>query len=156
MSTQDAPFPVAPPVLGAPPRVLLVRAPYCRGVVDGLTEGARRILSRSEVTELDVAGALELPQAIRLLASRFDAYVALGCVIRGETDHYEHVCREAMSGLMRVALDHALAVGNGLLTVATLAQATARSGRDGPNKGAEAAVAALMQLNILRQFEATA
>jgi 6,7-dimethyl-8-ribityllumazine synthase len=155
MSTQDAPLPVAPAMAAGPVRVLVVRAPYYRKIVGGLTQGALGILRQAgcEVRILDVAGALELPQAIRLSlesVGRFDAYVALGCVIRGETDHYEHVCREAMAGLMRVGLDHALAIGNGLLTVSSLAQAVARSGGDGHNKGAEAAVAALMQVNVAR------
>ena len=66
---------------------------------------------------------------------RYDGYVALGCVVKGETDHYEFVCREAMAGLTAVALQFALCLGNGLLTVATLAQAEARSSRDGAQQG---------------------
>ena len=106
---------------------------------------------------LDVAGALELASAVRLALRgkrRYDGYVVLGCVVQGETDHYEHVCREAMSGLTQVALQFALCLGNGLLTVATEAQALARAGADGPNKGAEAAVAALVQLRAARWLEA--
>ena len=106
---------------------------------------------------LDVAGALELAVAIRFAArgtKNFDAYVALGCVVRGETDHYDHVCREAMAGLTRVALDHGLCIGNGLLTVHDQAQAVARSSGDGHNKGAEAAAAALRQLDAARRLGA--
>ncbi len=80
--------------------------------------------------------------------------MALGCVVRGETDHYEHVCREAMGGLMQVALQFGLALGTGLLTVDTVAQAAARSGHDGHNKGAEAAVAALLQVGAARRLGA--
>ena len=157
MSTRDAPLPIAPQLDGDLPRVLVVRAPYYRDVVDGLTAGAARILhdAAARVEIADVTGALELPQAIRLAvagARPFDGYVALGCVMRGGTDHYEHVCAQAMAGLMRVALDHALAVGNGLLTVSALDQAVARSGADGHNKGAEAAVAALTQIRLARRL----
>ncbi len=106
---------------------------------------------------LDVAGAFELPQAIRIAlrgARRFDGFVALGCVVRGETDHYEFICRATMDGLMQVALQFGLALGTGLLTCDTLAQAEARSGRDGHNKGAEAAAAALLQIGAARRLGA--
>ncbi len=80
--------------------------------------------------------------------------MALGCVVRGETDHYDHVCREAMSGLMHVALAFGIALGSGLLTVHDIAQAIARSGQDGHNKGAEAAVACLRQVDAARRLGA--
>jgi len=155
MSTADAPLPAAPRVSGPNPHVLIVRAPYYVDIVDGLRDGAGRILGEAgaDFDVLDVSGALELAMGIRFAArgtKRYDAYVALGCVVRGETDHYDHVCREAMAGLTRVAHDQALCIGNGLLTVHTEAQAVARSGPDGHNKGAEAAVAALVQLNAAR------
>lgn len=159
MSTRDAPLPRAPKPSGAAARVLVVRAPYYTKVVDGLRDGALRLLGEAGAASevMDVAGALELASAIGFAARgrrRFDAYVALGCVVKGETDHYEHVCREAMSALTRVALDHSLCVGNGLLTVATEAQALARSRADGHNKGAEAASAALRQLAVARALGA--
>jgi 6,7-dimethyl-8-ribityllumazine synthase len=106
---------------------------------------------------LDVAGAFELPQAIRIAtrgARRFDGFVALGCIVRGETDHYEFICRASMEGLMQVALQFGLALGTGLLTCDTLAQAEARSGKDGHNKGAEAAAAALLQIGAARHLGA--
>jgi len=155
MSTVDAKLPAAPKLAGRPPRVLVVRAPYYTAIVDGLRDGALRIVGEAGGTAdvLDVAGALELAAAIQFAVKgdrNYDAFVALGCVVKGETDHYEHVCREAMQSLTRVALDHALCVGNGLLTVATEAQAIERSGADGHNKGAEAAAAALIQLRAAR------
>ncbi|MBC7800945.1 MAG: 6,7-dimethyl-8-ribityllumazine synthase [Gemmatimonadaceae bacterium] len=155
MSTVDAPVPAATAVPGAPPHVLLVRAPYYRDVVDGMTAGAARILADAGATHdtLDVLGAFELAQAIRLVlrgSTRYDAYVALGCIVRGETDHYDHICRESMAGLMNVALQYGLALGTGLLTVHDLTQAVARSGADSHNKGAEAAAAALRQVAITR------
>jgi 6,7-dimethyl-8-ribityllumazine synthase len=155
MSTADAPMPAAPILEGAPPRLLIVRAPYYTAIVDGLRDGAVRILTEAGASfeVLDVAGALELAAAIRFaqVGNRiYDGYVALGCVVRGETDHYDHVCREAMAGLTRVALDGPLCLGNGLLTVHSEDQALARSSQDGHNKGAEAAVAALLQIRAAR------
>jgi 6,7-dimethyl-8-ribityllumazine synthase len=161
VSTADAKLPAAPRLPGPPPAVLIVRAPYYQGVVDGLTEGAARILDEAGARHetLDVAGAFELAQAIRIAVSvaraggrRFDGFVALGCVVRGETDHYDFICQASMQGLMQVALDHAVALGTGLLTVDSLAQAEARSGQDGHNKGAEAAVAALVQISVARRL----
>ncbi len=156
MSTADAALPAAIRIEGAAPRVLVVQSPYYREIADGLLHGAERILKQASaiIDVLDVAGALELPQAIEIAARRgaaYDAYVALGCVIRGETDHYDHVCRTAMSGLMDVALRHGLATGNGLLTVHTRAQAEARARHDGHNKGAEAAAAALGLVVVRRR-----
>ncbi len=159
MSTVDAPLPAAPAVPGAPPHLLLVRAPYYREVVDGMTRGAQRILAEAGATHdiLDVAGAFELAQAVRLAlrgTQRFDGFIALGCIVRGETDHYDHICRESMSGLMQVALQYGVAMGTGLLTVHDIGQAVARSGADGHNKGAEAASAALRQVAVSRQMGA--
>lgn len=159
MSTLDAPLPTAHAVPGSAPHVLIVRAPYYRDVVDGMTRGAERILVEAGATHdlLDVAGAFELPQAIRLVLrgkARFDGFVALGCVVKGETDHYEFLCREAMAGLMNVALQFGLALGSGLLTVHNIEQAIARSSDDGHNKGAEAAAAALLQITAARMMGA--
>lgn len=159
MSTIDAPLPKAPNVPGSPPHVLVVRAPYYRAVVDGMTAGAERILRDASATyeTLDIAGAFELAQAIRIAlrgTTRFDAYVALGCIVKGETDHYEFICRESMAGLMNVALQYGIALGSGLLTVHNLAQAEARAGPDGHNKGAEAASAALLQVAAARHLGA--
>src|SRR5690349_20172782 len=102
MSTVDAALPRAPRLEGSPPHLLVVRAPYYREVVRGLADGAVRILREAGASfeTVDVAGAFELPQAIRIAireaSARFEGYIALGCVVRGETDHYDHICREAM------------------------------------------------------------
>jgi 6,7-dimethyl-8-ribityllumazine synthase len=156
---EDAALPSAPQVEGPPPHVLVLRAPYYRDVVEGLTQGAERILRQAGATfeTLDVAGAFELPQALRIAlrgSRRFDGYVALGCVVRGETDHYDHICRETIAGLMAVALQFGVALGQGVLTVHRLDQALARSGQDGHNKGAEAAAAALGQVSAARRLGA--
>jgi 6,7-dimethyl-8-ribityllumazine synthase len=159
MSTEDAPLPAAPKVEGAAPHLLVIRAPYYKGVADGLLDGAERILREAGATSevLDIAGAYELPQAIRLAVrgrKHFDGFVALGCIVRGETDHYEFICRATMEGIMSVSLQFGLCVGTGLLTCDTLAQAEARSSMDGFNKGAEAAAAALLQINAARRLGA--
>ncbi len=159
MSTEDAVLPAAPRVDGPAPHVLIVRAPYYQEIADGLLDGATRILRDAGATFalIDVAGAYELPQAIRLALrgnQRFDAYVALGCVVKGETDHYDHICRETIRGLMSLSLQFGLALGQGVLTVHRLDQARARSSANGHNKGAEAAAAALVQLHVARGFGA--
>jgi 6,7-dimethyl-8-ribityllumazine synthase len=159
MSTADAEPPAAHRLGGLPPHVLVVRAPYYRAVVNGMSDGAARILQEAGATfeVLDVAGAFELPQAIRIALrgdQRFDGFVALGCVVKGETDHYDYLCAETMSGLMHVALHYGIALGSGVLTVHSIDQARARSGPDRHNKGAEAAAAALLQIAAARRFGA--
>jgi 6,7-dimethyl-8-ribityllumazine synthase len=160
MSTKDAERAPVPSLHGQPPAVLLVRAPYYRDIVGGLSDGAVRILVEAGrvITIVDVAGAFELPQAIRLAlnsSTPFDGFVALGCVIRGETSHYDHICDATMTGLMDLALTHGVALGTGLLTVENAAQAEARAqGPGGSNKGEEAAIACLGQIAIARRFPA--
>jgi 6,7-dimethyl-8-ribityllumazine synthase len=159
MSTSDAPIPKAPSLEGPPPKILIVSAPYYSHVVDGMLSAAQSILAetRAQVTLVEVSGAYELPQAVALACKSkagFDGYVVLGCVVRGETDHYEFICGAVMSGLMDVALDNTLCLGTAVLTVDTLAQAVARSHETGANKGAEAAVACLKQIVIARRFAA--
>jgi 6,7-dimethyl-8-ribityllumazine synthase len=155
LSTIDAPAVRAPQVRGAAARVLVVRAPYYQAVVDGLSAGAGGILAQAgaRVEVVDVAGAFELAQGVRLAVAGgrgYDGFVALGCVVRGETDHYAFICAASMNGLMQVALDHGLALGTGLLTVDRIEQALLRSGDDGHNKGAEAAAACLRQIDLAR------
>jgi 6,7-dimethyl-8-ribityllumazine synthase len=159
MSTADAPLPLAPQVPGAAPNLLVISAPYYKQVVDGMLAPAREILAQAhaELTIVEVAGSYELPQALAIAVRagrRFDGYIALGCVVRGETDHYDFICGAAMDGLMRVATDHAICLGTALLTVDTLEQALARSAETGPNKGAEAAVACLKQIALARSLAA--
>jgi len=140
-------------------RVLLLRSTFNAPVVDGLLEGARRALEElgvADVSTLDVPGAFELPLAARVAAEtgRFDAIVALGAVIRGGTDHYEHIAREAAAGLMRVSLETRLPVGFGVLTVSEEAHALERAAPGPANKGAEAARAAVATAVALRALRA--
>lgn len=157
MSTADAPARAAPRLPGA--RLLLIQAPYYAEVVGGMRAGAERAAAEAGalIEVADVAGAFELAAALRMaLASGrgWDAFVLLGCVVKGETDHYDHICREAMAGVGRIAAETGCALGFGLLTVHTIEQALARSRDDRHNKGAEAAVAALMQAALRRRWGA--
>jgi 6,7-dimethyl-8-ribityllumazine synthase len=139
-------------------RVAVLRARFNPRVVDGLVAGAEAALTEmgvGHVVIVDVPGAFELPVVAKAAAAsgRFDAVVALGAVIKGGTDHYEHIAREAASGLMRAALDTGVPVAFGVLTVAKKQHALERSrpGRD--NKGAEAARAAVLAALALRQLD---
>jgi 6,7-dimethyl-8-ribityllumazine synthase len=103
---------------------------------------------------VEVPGALEVPVAIRLAAESgaWEGYVALGCVIRGETTHYETVCNDSSRGLLLLGVDRGLAVGNGILTCETMAQAEVRADPDGMDKGGGAATAALHLIALARRF----
>jgi 6,7-dimethyl-8-ribityllumazine synthase len=133
-------------------RVLLVEARFHAHINDLLLAGARAALEAAgaEATHLVVPGALEVPPAIAIAHAsgrgRFDAYVALGCVIRGETTHYELVAGESCRGLMDLGARERLAIGNGILTVEDEAQAIARADPAQGDKGGGAAVAALTLL----------
>ena len=155
MSTADALAPIVPVVPGSAPHVLIIRAPYYRDIVDGMTTAAEALLAEANATveTIDVAGAYELPQALRIALrgkQAFDGFVVLGCVVRGETDHYDYICSTAMNGLMNVAVQYGICLGTALLTVDTIAQAEARSAETGSNKGAEAAAACLRQIALAR------
>lgn len=157
MSTADAPERATPRVEGAPPRLLLIQAPYYDKVIGGMRRGAERVAAEAgaSLEVVDVAGAYELPAALRMAINAgkgWDGFVLLGCVVRGGTDHYDHICREAMSGVMSITAETGVAVGYGLLTVHSLEQAEARAKEDGYNKGAEAAQAALMQVGLRRKW----
>jgi 6,7-dimethyl-8-ribityllumazine synthase len=140
-------------------KVVILRALFNQPVVDGLVEGALAALdemgtARANVMVVDVPGAFELPLAAQTAArsQHCDAIVALGAVIRGETDHYEHIARAAATGLADVALKEGVPVGFGVLTVRAAAQARARAGPGGENKGAEAARAAVAMVHVLRNL----
>jgi 6,7-dimethyl-8-ribityllumazine synthase len=137
-------------------RVAVIVSRFNEEVTTRLLDGAREALRRravpdSRVDVVWVPGAFELPVAAEAAAAseRYDAIVALGCVIRGETAHFEYVAGEAARGLGNVALAHRIAVGFGVLTTETLDQALARAGGEAGNKGAEAAEAALQTADAL-------
>ncbi|WP_417829937.1 6,7-dimethyl-8-ribityllumazine synthase [Thalassospira sp.] len=145
------------------PHILIVDAPYYTHIVEDLVKGAAATLEAGGATwdRISVAGAFEVPISIRYAVQsmdelatgpRYDGYLALGCVIRGETTHYDHICEEANRALMQLCLDYNLAIGNGILTVENEAQALARAKADEKNKGGEAARAVLRQIEVQKHF----
>ncbi|MDT1063386.1 6,7-dimethyl-8-ribityllumazine synthase [Paracoccus sp. CPCC 101403] len=138
-------------------RLLIVVAPYYRQIADGLIAGAKAIAAEAGATVdlVEVPGALEVPTAIGLAASRglYDGYVALGCVIRGETTHYDTVCNDSSRGITLLGLD-GHCIGNGILTVENYDQAAVRADPEGQNKGGGAAAAALHLIALKRNWEA--
>jgi 6,7-dimethyl-8-ribityllumazine synthase len=143
-------------------RAVVLCSRFNAKVVDGLLAGCREALLEMGldagcVEVLEVPGAFELPLAARAAAEsgRCDLVVALGAVIRGETDHYEHIAREAASGLAAVALESGVPVGFGVLTVGEEAHALARSAPGPDNKGREAARAAVAMVGVLRRLRGT-
>ncbi len=144
------------PAISPAPRVLIVAAPFYRAVADGLIAGARAVLDAAVAQHelIEMPGALEIPVAIRLAAESgaFEGYVALGCVIRGETTHYETVCNDSSRGLMLLGVERGLAIGNGILTCEDMEQATVRAGPGEMDKGGGAAAAALHLIALARRF----
>ncbi|WP_112322441.1 6,7-dimethyl-8-ribityllumazine synthase [Oceanibium sediminis] len=143
------------PVFDEPTRVLIVTSPYYTDIAEQLVTGARAACEASRVMydEVSVPGALEIPQAMAIAAKsgQYDGFVALGCVIRGETTHYETVCNDSSAGLMRLGLQ-GLCIGNGILTVENAEQAMVRAEAAGQNKGGGAAEAAFHLITLKRRF----
>lgn len=151
----------APVLDGTGRRVALVCARFNDLIVNRLEAGARRTLtaagvSSSDIVTVKVPGALEIPSAIRAIVDtgRFDAVVALGAVMRGDTYHFEVVSDQSAAGIMRVALDTGAAITNGILTVDTEQQALDRAGDGAGNKGSDAAAAALEMLAVFASLDA--
>ena len=145
------------------PHIMIVEARFYEDLADELARGAIRRLDAAGATyeRFSVPGALEIPAAIRFAVRsmdffaarrRFDGYVALGCVIRGETTHYDYVCSESARGLQDLALRYTLAIGNGILTVENGEQAWARAKTDQKDKGGGAAQACLDMIELKRHF----
>lgn len=143
--------------------ILIIESRFYPEISDEMTKGAISVLNDSGCTyeRIQVPGTLEIPSVIRFAVKsmqlfsggeRFDGFVALGCVIRGETDHYDHVCKESMGGVQRLCMEYAIAVGNGILTVDTEAQALARARVSEGNKGQKAALACLDMINLKNRF----
>lgn len=150
-------FPVAS-VLGA--RLLMVISPYYKGVADMMQRGAEAVAEDAKATldRVFVPGAFEIPAAIVHAAKTgaYDGFLALGCVVRGETSHYDYVCGESARGLMDLSIRDGLAIGYGILTVNTLAQAEERADPRRGDKGGESARAALAMIALKRRFAETA
>jgi 6,7-dimethyl-8-ribityllumazine synthase len=148
---------LARPTFDKPVKLLIVVAPYYKEIADNLLAGAKAEIESVGGTweVIEVPGALEVPTAIGIAdrRSNFDGYVALGCVVRGETTHYETVCNDSSRALQLLGLQ-GLCIGNGILTVENLAQATVRANADGQNKGGDAAAAALHLISLARKWGA--
>ena len=136
-------------------KILLVGAGFYRHIFDLQLQGAVAALEAGGHKHelIEVPGALEIPAAIALAAETggYDGYVALGCVIRGETTHYDTVCNDSSRGLMLLGLE-GVAIGNGILTVENADQAWVRADPDGQDKGGGAAAAALHLIALARRF----
>lgn len=139
-------------------RIGIVQARFNQGITDALVIACRNELLQLGVAEdhiehVQVAGALEVPLALQALAEtdRFDALVALGCVIRGETYHFELVCNESAAGVTRVGLDQHIPIANAILTTENLSQAVARQ----DDKGRDAAQVAVEMARLLQSLDAS-
>jgi 6,7-dimethyl-8-ribityllumazine synthase len=148
-----------------PPHLLIIEARFYRDIADELLRGAVDALDKAGATyeRIDVPGALELPAALSMAlavaddgGTMFDGYVILGCVIRGETSHYDIVAEQSARAIMDLAAGEGLAVGFGVLTVENDEQAWARARVGEGNKGGGAAEAALHMIALRRRFALTA
>ena len=152
-------------MLEDPLRILIVEARFYDHIADELLAGAKAALkaAKAECDVVSVPGALEIPSAIAMAEEgghrpagvRYDGYVALGCVIRGETFHFEIVAGESARGMMDLAIGRRLAIGNGILTVDTEAQALARARASDLDKGGGAAKACLAVIEVRRRLLGT-
>ena len=137
---------------------LIVEARFYGEIADKQLVGAKAAIlaAGASFEHISVHGALEIPIAIAIAAAsrkKFDGYIALGCVIRGETSHYETVCAESARGLMDIALAGNLAIGNGILTVENEVQAMERADVMQKDKGGDAARAALALATLRQKFD---
>ena len=142
-------------------KILLVCSPYYKDITSNLIKGASDLLKSNSINFriLNVPGALEIASAIRFVSDKskkkptFDGYVALGCIIKGETYHFEIVANESSRALTDLALNYSIPIGNGILTVSNKDQAIKRSDPKQLNKGAAAALACLSLIKIKNSFD---
>ena len=158
MSTRTETTTAKPAVEGVKgARILIVESRYYTDIADALIEGAERELARTgAVSErVVVPGAFEIPGAKAMASGLYDGFMAMGCVIRGETTHYDYVCGESARGLQDLAVRRGLAIGYGILTVENMEQAWARAKRSEGDKGHGAAIAALAMIAFKRRLAST-
>ena len=145
-----------------PRRILIVEARFYEDIADNLVRGASLLLQDARVAydRLAVPGVFEVPAAIRRAIRRgaegrfrYDGYLALGCVIRGETDHYDHICQQASRALMEITIADGSPLGFGILTCPTYELAMERASVEKKNKGAEAARACLAMMDLDRALD---
>lgn len=144
-------------------QVLIVEARFYEDIADELVKGATAILDDAGIASerIAVPGVFEVPAAVRFAirsmevraaAGSYSGYVALGCVIRGDTDHYEHICGQASRALMDLSVTYSVAMGFGILTCDTREQALERAAVEMKNKGADAARACLHMMKLKKHF----
>lgn len=138
-------------------QILIIEGRFYEGIVDALAEGATAVLDAAGVTyeRVAVPGAFEIPVVISMAEASdqpYEGYIALGCVIRGETSHYDYVCQESARKLMDLAAERALPLGYGILTVETEEQAWARAKVSEKNKGGDVAKACLRMIELQDRF----
>jgi 6,7-dimethyl-8-ribityllumazine synthase len=155
MATAETHYTLPLPSFDKPVKLLIVVAPYYKDIADNLIAGARAVAAAcgAEVDLIEVPGALEVPSAIALAQrlAEYDGYAALGCIIRGETTHYDTVCNDSSRALSLLGLQGAC-IGNGILTVENRAQAVVRADPAGQNKGGGAVAAALHLVALSRRW----
>ena len=145
------------------PHIMIVESRYYEEIADELIASVVTEVDKAGATyeRFEVPGAFEIPAAVKYAirsmdfysaGRRFDGYIALGCVIRGETTHYDYVCQESARGLQDLAIQYTLALGYGILTVENRNQALARARRDGQDRGGHAARACLRMIELKRHF----
>jgi 6,7-dimethyl-8-ribityllumazine synthase len=158
MAANEQHYTLPLPSFDKEPKVLIVVAPYYKDIADQLVAGARATIESAGGTHdtIEVPGALEIPTAIgqAMRMANFDGFVALGCVIRGETTHYDTVCNDSSRAITLLGLQGGC-IGNGILTVENRAQALARAEVAGHNKGGGAAAAALHLIALGRKWGGT-
>ncbi|MCL6282255.1 6,7-dimethyl-8-ribityllumazine synthase [Ruegeria sp. 2012CJ41-6] len=158
MAKPDSAEGLARPTFDKPVKLLIVVAPFYRDIADNMVAGAKSEIEAAGGTceVVEVPGALEVPTAIAMADRQcnFDGFVALGCVIRGETTHYETVCNDSSRAIQMMGLS-GLCIGNGILTVENRAQAEVRANPAEMNKGGGAAAAALHLIALSRKWGAS-
>ena len=140
-----------------PPHLLIVDAPYYQAISASLMEGVTEVLTREKATYdyVAVPGVLEIPAAVAIAEKSkkdYDGYIVIGCVIRGETTHYDIVANESARALMDMTVSTGIALGNGIQTVENEQQAWARAKKNEKNKGGGAAEAALAMIRLKQDF----
>src|SRR5210317_910985 len=155
MASNETHYVLDRPSFDKPVKLLIVVSPYYKQIADQLVIGAKSEIEAAGSTWdlIEVPGALEIPTAIGISErlSNFDGYVALGCVVRGETTHYETVCNDSSRGITLLGLQ-GLCIGNGILTVENRDQAVVRADPKDQNKGGGAAADALHLIALARQW----
>lgn len=135
-------------------RIAVIASRYNSEIVDRLIAGAMEALKEADVTIFRVPGAFEIPLAAKRaeLSKKYDGVIAIGCVIRGETPHFDLISQQVSNGIGQVALETGIPVTFGVLTVNSEEQAMARSEPNSENKGFEAAAAAVEMVNLFKQL----